>query len=78
VQRNLLHDAVALVEDSKDRNALRHWRDTTLSRGGRGHGLAGWTGRILLLGAASARSQRKRNQQRCGGRPHAYPGIHGS
>jgi hypothetical protein len=78
VQRNLSHDSVALVEHSKDRNALRHRRDAALTCGGCGHVLRRWSSGVLLLGAASARSERERSQQRCGSAPHAYSGIHGS
>jgi hypothetical protein len=76
MERDVLDDAVALVEDAKDRDALRHWRDV---------GLIDPRARTLLrrdlirlLGAAVARRQREADQQRCSEFPHAYSGIHGS
>jgi hypothetical protein len=78
VQRDVLHDAVAFVEDAENRDALRHRRDAALTGSRRGHILRGWPGRVLLLGAASASGEREHHQQRCGGRSHAYSGIHGS
>jgi hypothetical protein len=77
VQRDVLDDPVALVEDAEDRNALRHRRHSALARGGRGDGLRGRDG-ILLFGALAARRQRKRDQHGCGKGAHAYSGIQGS
>lgn len=77
-ERNVLDDSVSLVEDPDDGDALRHWRDSALSRGGRRHLAGGAHARILLLRAAGARSERDCNQQGCGGLVHAYSGIHGS
>ena len=77
MKRDILDDAVALVEDSGDRDALRHWRNT-LPRGG-GSGLpCRRHRRALLLCALAARGERQRNQQRCGDLLHAYSGIQGS
>jgi hypothetical protein len=78
MQRDILHDAVALVEDAEDRDALRHRRDSALTGRSRGHFAPAGTRRVLLLAAASARGERERNQQRCCSRSHAYSGIHGS
>jgi hypothetical protein len=75
MERDVLDDSVALVEDAEDGDALRHWRDiglidarTRLLRGAL----------IRLVGAAVARRQRNADQQRYGEFPHAYSGIHGS
>jgi hypothetical protein len=78
-QGDVLDDAVALVEDSEDRDALRHGRDPALP-GRRCRRIYRCTRRrrILLLLAAAARGQRQRNQQRCRKSLHAYSGIHGS
>jgi hypothetical protein len=76
MERDILHDPVALVEDSKDRDALGHGRDVRLVRARRRRLLRG--NLIRLLGAAAACRQPKRNQQRCGELSHAYSGIQGS
>jgi hypothetical protein len=77
-QGDVLDDAVALVEDSKDRDALRHGSDAALPRRrSRRIGLSGRS-RILLLGSLAAPSEGQRNNQRCGKLSHAYSGIHGS
>jgi hypothetical protein len=78
VKRDVLDDAVALVEDAEHRDALRHRRDAALSRCGRRHLARRRNRRILLLRALSARGERKCDQQRCGGLRHAYSGIQGS
>jgi hypothetical protein len=76
MERDILDDSVALVEDSEHRDTLRHRRDAALARRGR-RDLAGRGGRILLR-AASTGGQRKREQQRSSEPRHAYSGIHGS
>jgi hypothetical protein len=76
-ERDVLDDAVALVEDAEHGDALRHRRHALLAgaarpavpRGGR---------RFILFGAAVARRKRERDQQRCGNRAHFYSGIQGS
>jgi hypothetical protein len=75
MQGDIAHDSVALVEDGEDRHPLRHRGDPGLVRRG-GGGLP--CRDLILLGAAVARGQRKRNQQQGGGQSHAYSGIHGS
>jgi hypothetical protein len=78
VKRDVLDDAVALVEDAEHRDALRHRRHAALSRRCWRH-LTRWRNRrVLLLRAFSARGERKCDQQRCGGPRHAYSGIQGS
>ena len=76
MEGDILHDPVALVEDSEDRDALRHGRDIGLLCACR-RGLFG-RDLIRLLGPAAASRQAKRNQQGCGELSHAYSGIQGS
>ena len=78
MQRHRLDDPVALVEDAKHRDPLRHGRDAALAIRRRG-GLARrrqWS--VLLLPALAARGERKRSQQECRPPAHAYSGIQGS
>jgi hypothetical protein len=77
MQRNRLHDAIALVEDAEHRDALRHGRHAALPSRGRGNLSRTWSGCILLLPALAAGGKRERDQQRCGSRLHAYSGIQG-
>jgi hypothetical protein len=64
-QGHVLDDSIALVEDSQDRDALRHGSDTALARGRRrGVGRSG-CGRVLLLGALAAPGERDCKYQRC-------------
>ncbi|WP_028969414.1 hypothetical protein [Sphingomonas sp. URHD0057] len=76
MKRDIADDAVALVEDREDGDALRHRGHARDRRGARPRPLC--PGLILLLAAAAACRERERNQQRCGGCSHAYSGIHGS
>jgi hypothetical protein len=78
MQGDVLYDAVALVEDAEDGDALSHRRDTALSVRRRGDLRSRRSSRILLLRALAARAEREGNQQRCGKPLHAYSGIHGS
>jgi len=75
MERDVADDAVALVEDRQDGDALSH----------RGYaGLVGRTWNSLLrrdlvrLGAAIASGERKRRKSEGCGTAHAYSGIHGS
>jgi hypothetical protein len=77
VERDILDDAVALVEDSNHRDALRHWRDSAFAISGRGDLPTGRRSRVPL-GALATRGKRERDQQRCGSPGHAYSGIQGS
>jgi hypothetical protein len=63
LQRNVLNDAVALVENSNHCDALCHRRDTALPGRGRRSLDPAELGRVLLA-APPARGQRERNQQR--------------
>jgi hypothetical protein len=58
MERYVLDDAVALVEDAEDGNPLRHRSDAALPGRCRGDLLAG-CGRVLLLVAAPAACQRE-------------------
>jgi hypothetical protein len=78
VKRDVLDDAVALVEDAEHRDALRHWRHAALASGGRRDLASGRRRRVLRLIALAARNERERSQQRGGSCPHAYSGIQGS
>ncbi|MFL6752155.1 MAG: hypothetical protein ACJ8D5_02595 [Sphingomicrobium sp.] len=78
MKRNVAHDPVALVEDADDRDALRHRRHCGLRSGGGSALPRAACGLILLLGGLAARTERERDQQRCGKPVHAYSGIHGS
>jgi hypothetical protein len=62
VQRDVLDDAVALVEDSEDRDPLQHRRHATLP-GCRRRRLIRHAGRlVLLLSTAPASGEAKRKQ----------------
>jgi hypothetical protein len=76
VQRDVLDDPVALVEDAEHGHALRHRSDAALPGCRRGDLGAGR--RDIPLAAFPARSERERGEYRSGGAVHAYSGIHGS
>jgi hypothetical protein len=78
MKRDVLDNAVSLVEDSEHRHPLRHWSDTALAGRGRGGPSRARRLAVLLLGAFTARCQRQRDQERCGKWTHAYSGIQGS
>jgi hypothetical protein len=77
MQGDVLDDSVALVEDSENRDPLRHRRHSALTRCSRWR-LLRRSSRVLLLGAFAARGERDDGQQGCNGCPHAYSGIQGS
>jgi len=78
MERHVLDNAIALVENSKNGGALRHWRNAALPVRRRTNlpGHRKW--RILLRRAFAAGGERKRDQKGCRRRLHAYSGIHGS
>jgi hypothetical protein len=78
VQGDVLHDAIALVEDPDHGDALGHRRDPSLAGRGRRRLPRPWQWRVLLLAFLSARGERERDQQRCRDPFHAYSGIQGS
>jgi len=78
MERDVLDDAVALVEDAEDGDALGHGRHSALALGGRGNLARLGQGCILLLATLAAGNQRQRESQRCSNLEHAYSGIHGS
>jgi hypothetical protein len=78
MQRDILHNAVALVENAENRNALRHGRHSALARC-RCRNIVSCANRgILLFATTAARNERKCDQYGCGRLSHAYSGIHGS
>jgi hypothetical protein len=74
VERDVLDDPVALVEDSENRHPLRHWGDAGLAAG---RSSPGSCRLVLLFAAAAAGGQSEREHQRCNKPAHAYSGIHG-
>jgi hypothetical protein len=78
MKRDVLNDAVALIEDAKDGDPLRHRRHARLIDAWRHSGIGNDRLRGILLIAAAARREREDSQQRCGKSAHAYPGIQGS
>jgi hypothetical protein len=78
MQGDVLDDAVALVEDAKHGDALRHGRHSTLACRSRESLPASPGKRVLLLATLPAGSERERDQQRSGFGPHVYSGIQGS
>jgi hypothetical protein len=75
---HVLDDSVALVEDSEDRDALRHRSDAALPGCRHRHVLGRPRSHVLLLRALAACAERERNHQRCRELSHAYSGIQGS
>jgi hypothetical protein len=79
MKRDVLDDAVALVEDAEDRRALGHWGDPALSVCGRRHLRATLSRRVLRrLTALPARGKRQAGEREREFVAHAYSGIHGS
>jgi hypothetical protein len=79
-QGQVADDAVALVEQTKDRDALGHRSHSRLLGCGARH--VGGDGLIVvlyLLGSlAPARNGEQQDQQGSAGMPHAYSGFHAS
>ena len=61
MQRDILHDAVALIEDAEHRDALRHRRHTGVISDGR-RGIVGLHRAGLRLLSTPARGEAKRKQ----------------
>jgi hypothetical protein len=78
MKRDVLNDAVALVENAENRCALGHWSNTALAIGGRGNLAPASQGRILSGPTLAARSERERGEQGCSEVLHVYSGIQGS
>jgi len=78
MKRDILNDAVALVENAENRDPLRHRRHATFAIGGRGDLSRGGQRRVPLLGALAARGERKRGDQRSSQGAHVYSGSQGS
>jgi len=76
MERDISDDAVALVEDREDGDALGH-RSYASDRGRPATGPFR-RNLILLLAATAASRKRDPDQQGCGEQSHAYSGIHGS
>jgi hypothetical protein len=78
MKRDVLDDAVALVEDAEDGDPLRHRRHARLVDARRHRGVGNDRLRGMLLVATAARREREDSQERCGKPVHAYSGIQGS
>jgi hypothetical protein len=80
MQRDILDDAVALVEDAEDRDPLAHRGNAGLvgARGDAGVGDHRTRRIALVLAAPAAGGKGERQQCEGGGGPHFYSGIHGS
>jgi len=63
VKRDVLDDPVPLVEDSKDRDPLRHRRHSALAVSGRSGLLRRRQRRVLIRLALAAGSERERGKQ---------------
>ena len=78
VKRDILDDAVALVENAEHRSALGHWSDAALAIRGRGNLAPAPQGSILTRPALAARGEREGGEQGCSDVLHVYSGIQGS
>ena len=78
MQGDVLDDAVALVENAEDRDALRHRSHTALPVRSLRRLRTFGGDRILLLRAFAAGCERKTGEDEWNGCPHFYSGIHGS
>jgi len=63
VKRDVLDDPVSLVEDSEDRDTLRHRRHSALAVSGRSGLLRRRQRRVLIRLALAAGSERERGKQ---------------
>jgi hypothetical protein len=78
VERDVLDDAVALVEDRQHRDALSHGRDAGLIDARRHRGVGDHRRARVLLVATAAGRKRERDQNGRRENPHAYSGVQGS
>ena len=80
MERDVLDDAVALVEQTENRDPLAHRSDARLIDAGRSRGVGDHRPRgVLVVVAAPASGNGEReNNHRCGSQAHAYSGIQGS
>jgi len=78
VKRDILNNAIALVEDAEDSNPLGHRRYAGLVGAGRYSGIGDDRLRRIALVAATARREQEGQQHRCSEPGHAYSGIQGS
>jgi hypothetical protein len=62
-QADVLDDAVALIENPEHRDALRHRRNTTLSRGCRWRSRRRWSSHVALGRVPIARDKRENHNQ---------------
>jgi len=77
-KRDVLDDAVSLVEDAEDCNALRHRRDAVLAGRSRCDLAHPRPRRAGLLATLAAGGKRKPDQQQASLAKHLYSGIQGS
>jgi hypothetical protein len=79
MKRDVLDNAVALIEDAEHGNPLRHRRDAGLIAARRDRGVGDGCLRVVLLRAPVACADGEGQQDgRCGESAHAYSGIQGS
>jgi hypothetical protein len=78
VERDVLGDAVALVENAEHCDALCHRRDAGLLRCRRRSAIGHRLLALLLLLPAAASRERQCKQDRSSSRSHVYSGIQGS
>jgi hypothetical protein len=78
VERDVLNDAVALVEDPEHSDALRHRGDARLVGADRDHGIGDHRGRRIFFGRLLAAGCDSHDRQDCErSLAHVYSGIHG-
>ncbi len=78
VKRDILDDAVALVENAEHGGPLSHWSDAAFAIGRRGNLAPASYGSILSRSALAARGERERGEQGYSDVLHVYSGIQGS
>jgi hypothetical protein len=75
LQRQILDDAVALVEQAQHRHALGHWRYARLLGGGARHGDCDGIafGRLIVAAVAAGEHRQCRQDKGCGS--HYWSGV---